>query len=161
MPTSTRPTASVLNLDAAGQTRAAGGIHPVDAGGLAIFLSGGGHVVVDITGWFTGATAAASSEGLFTPVDPTRLLDTRTTTAPATGTPLPPDGTIDVASPIGAGTLAFNLTSVDGAPGFVTAYPAGSTRPLASNVNPAGGGDTVANFAIVPASTTGVARCIV
>ena len=48
----------------------------------------GGHVVVDITGWFTGATAAASSEGLFTPVDPTRLLDTRTTTAPATGTPL-------------------------------------------------------------------------
>ena len=153
---STRPTASVLNLDAAGQTRAAGGIHPVDAGGLAIFLSGGGHVVVDITGWFTGATAAASSEGLFTPVDPTRLLDTRTTTAPATGTPLPPDGTIDVASPIGAGTLAFNLTSVDGAPGFVTAYPAGSTRPLASNVNPAGGGDTVANFAIVPASTTGV-----
>ncbi|MFN8023596.1 MAG: polysaccharide deacetylase family protein [Acidimicrobiales bacterium] len=153
---STRPNASVLNLDAAGETRAAGGIHPVDAGGLTIYMSGGGHVVVDITGWFTGATASVSSAGLFTPTDPTRLLDTRLATPPSTGAPLVPGGTISVASPVGAATLAFNLTAVDGAPGFVTAYPAGTTRPLASNVNPAGGGDTVANFAIVPASSSGI-----
>jgi hypothetical protein len=87
-----RPDASVLNLDAAGQTRASGGIHTVSREGLTIHLSGGGHVVVDATGWFTGTSAPVSTEGLFTPYDPTRALDTRVTSPLGQNVPVAPGG---------------------------------------------------------------------
>ena len=152
-----RPDASVLNLDAAGQTRASGGIHTVDRDGLTIHLSGGGHVVVDATGWFTGPSAPVSTEGLFTPYDPTRALDTRLASPLGMNVPLAPGASVTIPSPTGASTLAFNLTSVEGVPGYVTAFPAGTPPvPASSTVNPIGGGDVVANFAIVPASEAGL-----
>ena len=52
-------------------------IVPVSAAGLSLFASGGGHVVVDVTGYFTGPSAPPSSAGLFIPLDPTRLYDSR------------------------------------------------------------------------------------
>jgi peptidoglycan/xylan/chitin deacetylase (PgdA/CDA1 family) len=152
-----RPEASVLTLDGPDQTRAAGGIHTVSAQGLEIFLSGGGHVVVDISGWFTGDAAPSSGDGLFTPSDPTRVLDTREVSPLGTNVPVPPSGTVSIPSPTGAATtLAFNITSVDGAAGYVTAFAVDGPRPGTSTVNPSGGGDVVANFAIVPASAAGL-----
>ncbi len=154
---SPRPDASVLNLDAAGQTRAAGGIHTVGPDGLSIYLSAGGHVVVDVTGWFTGASAPVSTEGMFTPFDPTRLLDTRVLSPLGLNVPVMPGGRVAIPSPTsGATTLAFNITSVDGVAGFVTAFPAGHSRPESSTLNPAGAGDVVANFAIVPSTDAGL-----
>ena len=52
-------------------------IQPVSSAGLTIRSHSGGHVVVDFLGWFTGPSAAVSTQGLFVPVGPQRLLDTR------------------------------------------------------------------------------------
>lgn len=144
-----RPVASSLNLDAAGQTRAAGGIYPVSPGGVTLFLSGGGHVVVDYAGYFGGASSSSSTAGLFVADAPLRLLDTRTA-----GARLAAGASIGLPSSI-AGTAVLNLTSVNGDAGFVSAFAAGADRPLVSNLNPAGNGDIVANFAAVTASAAG------
>ncbi|HRE01148.1 MAG TPA: CAP domain-containing protein, partial [Ilumatobacteraceae bacterium] len=148
-----RPNSSVLNLDRANQTRAAAGIFPVTGAGTSLFLSGGGHVIVDITGYFTGPSAAASTDGLFTAVDPTRLLDTRGASPLGSGVPLYPAGGLDLAVGRG-GAIAFNITAVDSGTGFLTAYPAGTARPATSSVNAAG--DTVANFGVVQVSNRGL-----
>ena len=149
------PTSSILNVDQANQTRAAAGIFPVSSAGVALFLSGGGHIVVDALGYFTGPSAGAGTDGLFTAYDPTRLLDTRNASPLGNGVPLYPDGGLELATSQG-GVVAYNVTSVDGAAGFVTAFPAGTARPSTSTVNSVGGGDVVANFAITQVSNRGI-----
>lgn len=73
-----QPLASVLNTDAVGQTRAALTVVPL-AGRAAFDVVGqtGGHVVADLVGWFTGGTAPDRTDGLFVPLAPRRLVDTR------------------------------------------------------------------------------------
>ena len=149
------PTSSILNVDQVNQTRAAAGIFPVSASGVALYVSGGGHIVVDLFGYFTGPSAGSSSEGLFTAYDPTRLLDTRGASPLGNGVPLYPGGGLELALQQG-GAVAYNVTSVDGAPGYVTAFPAGTARPATSTVNSVGGGDVVANFAITQVSSRGL-----
>ena len=56
------PTSSILNVDQPNQTRAAAGIFPVSSSGVALYLSGGGHIVVDLLGYFTGPSAGASTD---------------------------------------------------------------------------------------------------
>jgi Cysteine-rich secretory protein family len=149
------PTSSILNVDQADQTRAAAGIFPVSAAGVALYLSGGGHIVVDLLGYFTGASAGAGTTGLFTAYDPTRLLDTRGASPLGDGVPLYPGGGLELATSQ-AGAIAYNVTSVDGTAGFVTAFPAGTARPGTSTVNSVGGRDVVANFAITQVSSRGL-----
>jgi hypothetical protein len=73
-----RPTASNLNLPAAGSTVPNLAIVPVGVGGrISLFSSGGTDMIVDITGWFTGASAPTSSDGLFVPLPVTRIVDSR------------------------------------------------------------------------------------
>ncbi|MEY2401683.1 MAG: hypothetical protein QOJ08_1794, partial [Ilumatobacteraceae bacterium] len=117
------PTSSILNVDQANQTRAAAGIFPASASGVALYLSSGGHIVVDLLGYFTGPSAGLGTDGLFTAYDPTRLLDTRGTSPLGKGVPLYPGGGLELATSQG-GSVAYNVTSVDGAAGFVTAFPA-------------------------------------
>ena len=150
-----KPMSSILNVDAGGQTRAAAGIFPISAAGIGLYMSGGGHVVVDLLGYFTGASSSSSSDGLFTAYDPTRLLDTRASSPLGNGVPLYAGGGLELAVAQG-GALAYNITSVEGDPGFVTAYPAGTARPSTSTVNSTGGGDTVANFSITQVSNRGL-----
>jgi uncharacterized protein YkwD len=149
------PTSSILNVDQANQTRAAAGIFPVSAAGVALYVSGGGHIVVDLFGYFTGPSAGSGTDGLFTAYDPTRLLDTRSASPLGNGVPLYPGGGVELALQQG-GAVAYNVTSVNGAAGYVTAFPAGTTRPQTSTVNSVGGGDVVANFAITQVSTRGL-----
>ena len=149
------PTSSILNVDQADQTRAAAGIFPVSTSGVSLYLSGGGHIVVDLLGYFTGPSAGAGTDGLFTAYDPTRLLDTRNASPLGNGVPLYPGGGLEMATSQG-GTMAYNVTSVNGNMGFVTAYPAGTVRPSTSTVNSVGGGDVVANFAITQVSSRGI-----
>jgi len=152
----TMPTSSVLNVDRPNQTRAAAGIFPVSSAGATLYLSGGGHVVVDVVGYFTGPSAANSGDGLFTAYDPARLMDTRHASPIGNGVPLYPGGGLELATNRG-GSMAYNITSVEGNSGFVTAYPAGTDRPGTSSVNSVGGGDVVANFAITQMSNRGLA----
>ncbi|HEY4331656.1 MAG TPA: CAP domain-containing protein, partial [Ilumatobacteraceae bacterium] len=150
----TMPTASILNIDQADQTRAAAGIFPTSAYGVSLYLSGGGHIVVDLLGYFTGASAASSADGLYTAYDPTRLLDTRGSSPLGNAVPLYAGGGLNLPT-AQSGSMAYNITSVVGDPGYITAYPAGTTLPTTSTVN-AIGGDTVANFAITQVSNNGL-----
>jgi LPXTG-site transpeptidase (sortase) family protein len=163
------PGTSNLNVTGAGQTIANQVIVPISAAGIDVFLSGGGHVIVDLFGWYTGPTAADSSAGLFVPLDggPTRFLDTR---GPANVNPLGagvkllPGWTVEALMigrsgiPSGASAVVMNTTLVDASrAGYVTVYPAGSARPDTSSVNVDRRGQTIANHTISPITARGVA----
>ncbi len=134
----TRPVASNINFRN-GQVIANLAIVRIgDGGKISIYNnSGDTNAAGDVVGYFSPTTNAAS----YTPLQPQRILDTR-------------DGSNSVARPIGPGesrsfrvtglagvptnatAVTFNLTAIAGTnAGFLTAYPAGSARPLASNVN--------------------------
>jgi sortase (surface protein transpeptidase) len=152
-----RPTASNLNIDTPGSTRAGQAI--VLLTGVAafnVFSQGGGDLIVDVAGYFTGASAVKSTDGLFLPSNPTRLLDSRNSFAmPAWG------GTtleFPVYGPVGqVSAAAINITGTQSLiGGFVTAFPAGVARPTASNLNVDTWDQTIANHAIVRVSTRGI-----
>jgi len=148
-----RPETSTINADGRGQTRAAGAIVAVTASGLDVYSHSGGHVIVDITGWFTGPGAPVSADGLFVPEPaPRRLLDTRG------GDPVWAAGGVEIANVApNAAALALNVTIVNPIrPGFLAAYPARQDRPPTSTVNGAGTSDIAAAMAIVPTSQMGV-----
>ena len=53
-------------------------IVPLDSNGrAALRTTVGTHLVVDVQGWFTGPSAAATTAGLFVPITPARFMDTR------------------------------------------------------------------------------------
>ena len=154
-----RPLASSMNIDTAAQTRSAQAIValPVGARSFQLFSQSGGHLVVDVAGWFTGATSPVSTDGMFVPVSPQRVLDTRneqglapwggTTVEFGTGSP----------NPSGIAAVALNVTATD--PwylGYVTAHPAGVARPASSNLNVTALDQIVANHAIVRAGSRGL-----
>jgi hypothetical protein len=147
-------TTSFLNPNGSGQAVAAATIVPVSPAGFTVFALRGGHVVVDLLGWFTGDSAESSGDGLYVPTGPRRLLDTRS--APPR---IWPGGGLEIASPVpGAAALVTNVTVTRAdRRGFVTAYPAGTTRPETSTLNPAMFEHTLANLAITPLGTRGVA----
>jgi sortase (surface protein transpeptidase) len=151
------PNASNLNIDTPGQTRAGQAIVLLSGvPAFNVFSQGGGHLVVDVTGYFTGAGAPVSEAGLFFPVNPTRLLDSRASSVmpiwggstlefPVYGTP----GQVSAA--------ALNITGTNSMiGGFVTAFPSGVSRPTTSNLNFDTWDQTIANHAIVRTSTRGV-----
>lgn len=120
---------------------------------LAALLLALGLASVVPDGGASGSTAATTTA--YTAVPPTRILDTRTTHAVAAhGTvALPVAGTSAV--PAGASAVAMTVTvTAPIAPGNITAWPAGQSRPNASNLNfeP---GDTVPNLVVVPIGTGG------
>ena len=146
-------TTSFMNPDGTGRPRAASVIVPVSPAGFVITTTTGGHVIVDVVGWFTGPSASDSANGLFVPTAPTRLVDSR-----ANAPRLWPNGTRELDVDFNAAAIASNVT-IDrtDASGFVTAYPAGTALPTASTINAFGVNDTVANFAITPISNRGSA----
>lgn len=150
-----RPHSSALTTDRRGQVRAAGQIVPVGPAGFELYTQSGAHLIVDVTGWFTGPSAPSSNDGLFVPMTPTRLVDTRLGTAIQRG------GTIglDPASTAGrtVAAIAANWTMTESwGPGFVTAYPARTSRPLAATVNAERRRQTVAQFGLAATSATGI-----
>lgn len=94
--------------------------------------------------------------GEFTPISPTRLLDTRDGTGqPAAGV-VGPGQSIELTvlgqggvPSSGVAAVVLNVTVVDpGAAGYLTVYPSGSAVPLASNLNFVAG-QTVPNLVTV------------
>ena len=157
-----RPTVSSLNLTAVGQIRPNLVIVPLGEGGAVnVYSQSGAHVAIDVAGYF--ASAASSTDGRLRALAPARVLDTRLSTSPAGGARV--DGDHTIAVPIrgrsgvpttGASAVVVNLTATDArTPGFVTAWPTGITRPVVSNVNVAGSGDTAANLAVVRLGSDG------
>lgn len=145
------PETSILNVDGSGQTRAGTTIAPIGPGGVQLFSSGGEHLVVDLAGWFTGPSAASATDGLFVPVDPIRVADTR-----LDGGRLVPGGSREWLVGAGSSAIAANLTLTGlRQGGWGVGYPARAGRPDVSTIN-AAAGETVANLALVPISDAGV-----
>jgi hypothetical protein len=107
-----------------------------------------GALFVALVGVPRLVSAADSTGSTFTPVGPTRVLDTRNDAKVSAG------GIIAVRGVTGARAVAVNITVTEpDGPGFVTAWPGGPT-PVVSNVNYVAG-QTVPNFAIVPTDASG------
>lgn len=147
---------SNLNVERARQNISNQVIVPVGSDGtITVFSQSGGHVIVDIAGVFTGPTSPSSAVGLFVPVTPNRLLDTRDPANTAQPGPIPPTTSINVTAagrfgvPAGAGAVALNATITEATnPGFVQVYPTGLATPGASsNLNAEAVGQTLPNAA--------------
>jgi hypothetical protein len=152
-----RPTASNLDWNA-GATVANRVLVPLGATGMITLYNntGSADVIVDVDGYFTNATATLpSNASLYTPITPTRLVDTR-----VSGGTLGAGGTYfaQIAGSSGISLTAtaavLNITATDTtAASFFTAFP-GGTMPTASDVN-WGLGQTVPNLTVATLSSAG------
>ena len=156
-----RPLASNLNL-AGGVTRPNMVIVKIGAGGKVSLYNDAGTVdlLADVAGYYLDPAAAATAS-TFTALTPARILDTRTGNgAPAVR--VGPGQTVEVQITGQGGVPATSVTSVvmnvtsvvPSAASWVTAWPAGEVRPLASNLNLTPG-VTVANLVVVKVGAGG------
>src|SRR4029077_16966895 len=124
--------------------------------------AGNADVVFDVAGFVATPTVTPPAAGLYNPVLPNRVVDTRrglgtpkaqlcagqTISVRITGTPgIPSSG-------VAAVVLNVTATNTVVAPSYVTVYPTGSARPLASNLNFVPG-QTVPNRVVVKVGTGG------
>jgi hypothetical protein len=142
------PTASNLNWTA-GATVANLVTVPVVNGVVDFYNGSTGtvHIIADLAGYY------AHSTGLpFNAVTPVRVLDTRSGVgAPKAAVPAHGTLTLNPGAAGGAVPVVLNVTVTGGkANGFLTVYPHGQPRPLASSLNWSTG-QTVANAVIVAA----------
>jgi len=148
-----RPLASTINYGT-GSTVANLVVSKIGVDGkVCIFTQAATHMVADVDGFFPVATS-------YQPLVPARLLDTRpgegTIDGLSLGAGLLPSGTITEVTvtdrggmPAAAASVVLNVTVTEPTePGFITVYPCGIDRPLASNLN-YGVGTTAANAVIV------------
>jgi Matrixin len=152
------PGTSVVNTEAAGTPSTASAIVPLTNGQFDITSLRGGEVILDVSGYFTGSDAMSSTEGLFVPVPPTRVVDTRGPTG--TRSPIGPAITLTTSafpfSAATAGSVSINITTiVPETDGYLTAYPAGFAQPNAA-VSNARGREILAAGAITPSSAAGI-----
>jgi hypothetical protein len=102
-------------------------------------------VVADISGWYSANGGPVGAT--YNPLPPARVLDTRYATGGVAG-PVVGGQTIDVAvtgvggvPATGVSAVVLNVTAVfeefdlDSPESFLTVYPSGAARPLASNLN--------------------------
>jgi hypothetical protein len=157
-----RPTTSNLNFPA-GRPAVANLVHvAVGSGGAVTVYAGGAdvHVVADVYGWTSnGGADPAAGEGLFQPVAPYRVLDTRSTVAlgPGESRALQVAGTGGAAGVPASGVSAVvvNLTVTrPTASSHLTVYPGGQPLPSTSSLNFLAG-ETRANRAIMPVGPDG------
>jgi len=135
----TRPTASSLNFVAKQVVPNLVTVGVGSDGTVGIYNSAGDiHVAADVVGWYGDESVA--SGGLYAPVTPARLLDTRTVegggaVGPGEARLLGVAGRGGVPG-TGADAVVLNVTSVTPTnSGFVTVFPSGSDRPGTSNLN--------------------------
>jgi hypothetical protein len=118
-------------------------------------------VIVDLEGYF--APSANGTVGEFVPLPPSRISDTRSGSGqPNASSRLGPGSTLDVQvtgaggvplSGVAAVILNVTVTNTTGW-GYLTVYPTGTSRPLASNLNWTPG-KTVPNRVVVPTGSGG------
>ncbi len=158
------PLASLENFTA-GTTAPNFTVAPVGAQGKVSFYVHGSasHVLADVTGYFVPATSSTS--GRFLALPPARILDTRIGQGAPAAKPgsggtvvlrVTGQGGIPAA---GVAAVVLQVTAVEAtSPGFVTVFPGGSPRPLASNLNLERAGQIRANLAMVPVGPDGTVQ---
>ena len=123
-------------------------------------LAGSTHIIADVAGWYGVDYGDAGSR--YTPVTPARVLDTRTGVGALAGK-LGPSGTLGLqvtgrggVPASGVSAVVLNVTVTEPTAGsYMTAWPAGQARPLASNLNYLAG-QTVPNLVVVKVGAGGV-----
>ncbi len=157
-----RPNSSTLN-SWAGKVVANAAIVPAGAGGaISVFVPNPTDVVLDANGYFAppGSPGALS----FYPVTPCRVADTRNGAGPTMDAGTSRSFSIPAGGcfiPTTAAAYSVNVTAVPQEPlSYLTAWPAGSARPLVSTLN-SPDGSVVANAAIVPAGANGAVEVFV
>lgn len=153
-----RPNASSLNLVRVGDTAPNLIIVPIPGSGqISFYTEAGAHLIADVFGWFTDGAQTDSAIGLFMPLNPTRIFDTRPSNFVGAGSTIIRANTGLAGIPsTGVAAVAVNLTATaSAAPGFITAWPTGQTRPIVSTLNLTKTNDTRPNAAIVPVGTGG------
>lgn len=131
----TRPVLSNLNFQA-GQTTSNSVVAELNTGQDSVNVynaNGTTNVVIDVAGYWD----STARNGGFTPITPSRAYDSRTTSALGAG------GSVDIRIlkvgdvPLdNVQAVALNITAVNPtADGYLTVYPTGRTRPLASALN--------------------------
>ncbi len=158
-----RPLASNLNFTAGESVPNLVTVPLSAAGAIDLYnASGSVNVIVDVDGYYGPGTAGQG----FTSLTPSRICDTRSNgnSTPCVGKTLSAGGTLTVqvtgngGVPAGASAVVANVTVTGGtAASFLTAYPDGTIRPLASNVNFTAG-ESVPNRVIIPLSSAGATR---
>ena len=153
------PLVSTLNFERAGHTAANLTIVPVAPDGtISFFSQSGTHLLADVAGYVTDSSADVHSGGLFVPILPTRVFDTRQANGPFAangGAPIAAGGVIDVDATRAdiqsfAAAVILNVTATEAAaPGYVTGWPTGVAQPLASTLNLTFAGETRANAALL------------
>jgi hypothetical protein len=130
---------------------------------------GSADVIVDIEGYV--GTSTTTGAGLYNPLTPTRICDTRAAGGYATanqcnvGGPgtMGPFSTMNVTvtggttgvPATGASAVVLNITVADtNASSYLTAWPTGGAQPTASNLNWVPG-NVIANRVVVPVGTNG------
>ncbi|MER5640397.1 right-handed parallel beta-helix repeat-containing protein [Kitasatospora sp. NPDC002227] len=159
----TRPLASNVNFGP-GQTVPNLSMVRVGANGY-VDLYNGSNGTVDLIADITGYFSPTATSG-YTPIAPTRLVDTRYGTGTAKGQLTYQNSfSAQIAGAAGGKLPGSGITAValnvtvtgTKAPGYLTVYPSGTDRPLASNVN-FGWNHTIANAVIVPVGADGKIR---
>ena len=154
-----RPSTSNLNVEHAGQTIANLVIVPLGTGGsVSLYALKSVHLVADVLGFLTDRNAVVADSGLFVPVAPQRILDTRTLAQNGGiyASELPGDTRADLqvlgranVPIVGVAAVVANVTAADAtAPGFVTVYPAATNRPTTSDLNVEHPGQTIPNLVV-------------
>jgi hypothetical protein len=134
----------------------------MQAGQVAVYNGAGSvDVIFDVAGYYTTPALSPGPDGLFNPLVPARLLDTRTGTGapmaklgPAMTLNLQVTGRGGVPSS-GVAAVVMNLTVTNPtAPSYLTAWPVGAAMPATSNVN-FNANQTVPNRVVLPVGAGG------
>jgi hypothetical protein len=155
-----RPTVSTLNALTGTVTANLAIVPAGNAGDILAFATDATELIVDVTGYFGPSGFPGGLR--FYSLDPCRILDTRLADGPLGG-PMPQAGStraFPVSSsacgvPPTAQAYSLNATVLPSPVlGFLTLFPTGAARPLASTLN-AVDGSLTSNAAIVPSGITG------
>lgn len=154
-----RPEASNVNTEFGGQVIASQAIVRLTNGRVRVFAETGGHLLIDLVGYYTGANSPLATNGLFVPVSPGRLLDTRQGFAR-------PGNRRTVEVPVadrfgvpasGVAAVVTNVTITGANPGYLSVWAARRYRPNASSLNATFPGQTIAGHVVTPVSAGGFA----
>ncbi|MDU0314735.1 IPT/TIG domain-containing protein [Phycicoccus sp. M110.8] len=156
----TRPTSSNLNFTA-GQSIPNLVVAKLSTDGKVALYNGSPgttQLIADVAGYYLAGSV--TSPGGFQALDPARLLDTRTNLGGAG--PVAAKGTVHLQvtgrggiPTTGVSAVVLNVTVTSPtAPGFITAYPDGATRPTSSNLNFTAG-QSIPNLVVAKLSTDG------
>jgi hypothetical protein len=138
-------------------------IAKVGAGGKVDVFNAAGStdVVFDVAGWYSDGSLSSVATGLYGPLAPIRILDTRNgvggyshEVGPGQSIAVQATGVGGVPT-TGVSAVVLNVTVTNpNAGSYLTVYPSGASLPTASNLN-FGPGQTVPNLVVVKVGSGG------